>query len=401
MSRLIAVLLAVMTTLFLGSSGADAQITAPPPDNGLRTDKEESNTAIIRSDVRLLRGNRAEYIVVGPPSQSAAAARLLQNAGAEILRIRDYPAMNRRFLAVDLRAVGLGQARALLAQGAPQTRIDLHHVYRYASGPRLYAAAMIGATPGGCRVGGMRIGVIDGPVDPRHPALAGVRVLRHSVLAPGDRAPDASHGTAVAALIAGNDPSGTLAGYASGAQIYAVTAFGKDRRGPSADVEFLGLALDWLLSQNVRLINMSFAGPVNTAFDDILQSAASRGAVMIAAAGNRGSTQAVYPAAAGPVIAVTAVDAAGRRYRSANIGSHIEFAAPGVDLFVAKSRRGGYASGTSYAAPIVTALAARLYASGTRSASGLRAALRRESRDLGDPGRDAHFGWGLVRAPDC
>lgn len=159
--------------------------------------------------------------------------------------------------------------------------------------------------------------------------------------------------------------------------------------------------MDWLIGQRVRLVNMSFAGPPNEAFADVLQAAAARGTVMVAAAGNRGDNVALYPAAASEVIAVTAVDAAGRRYRKASRGGHIEFAAPGVDLYIAKGNRGSYASGTSYAAPIVTALAAQAMARGTSGANGLRRALRRDLRDLGDPGRDVQFGWGLVQAPGC
>ena len=144
---------------------------------------------------------------------------------------------------------------------------------------------------------------------------------------------------------------------------------------------------------------MSFAGPPNEVFEDILQIAASRGMAMIAAAGNDGVRFAAYPAGSPHVIAVTAIDAGMRRYRRANTGAHIEFAAPGVDVFVAGGRGGTYESGTSYAAPIVTALAARL-ARGA-SVDGVRARLRAASVDLGSPGRDGEYGWGLVRASGC
>jgi subtilisin family serine protease len=118
---------------------------------------------------------------------------------------------------------------------------------------------------------------------------------------------------------------------------------------------------------------------------------------MIAAAGNDGRERAAYPAAHPSVIAVTAVDAAFRRYRDANYGDHIEFSAPGVDIYVASSRGGNYASGTSYAAPIVTALAARLGAGGGLSLTQIRDRLRGSAVDLGPDGFDSEFGWGLVR----
>ncbi len=122
---------------------------------------------------------------------------------------------------------------------------------------------------------------------------------------------------------------------------------------------------------------------------------------MIAASGNDNTGRSALPAAAPEVIAVTAVDAELRPYRRANRGRHIEFAAPGVDLWTAKGGGGGYVTGTSFAAPIVTALAARLGAGASIGITGLRARLAESAQDLGAPGRDTRTGWGLVRAQGC
>ena len=122
---------------------------------------------------------------------------------------------------------------------------------------------------------------------------------------------------------------------------------------------------------------------------------------MIAAAGNEGTAAPRYPAASSSTIAVTAVDAAGRAYRAANTGPHIEFAAPGVDLYVARGGGGGYRSGTSYAAPIVSALVARRAARSGVSLDAARSALRNGVRDLGAGGRDTQYGFGLVQTGGC
>lgn len=356
-----------------------------------------------RTDAALARGNRFEFIASGPPSQAAAAATALANNGATLLRGRTLGVLNRQIQVFDLNGISLGFARTILAQAAPQTRIDVHHFYRYAqSGPRVFAPQMVGlSAPGGCRANGLRIGMIDGPVDPRHPALVRAGVQFTSVLAARERATDASHGTGVAALIVGDDSSGALMGYSPGAQLFAAGAFAKEKRGPAADVERIGAALDWLAANRVRLVNMSFAGPSNVALDDLIGATARRGTVLIAAAGNRASSTAAFPAANRNVIAVTAVDAASRRYRKANRGAHIEFAAPGVDLYVAKRNGGAYASGTSFAAPIVTGLAAHAVKRGAGSTNAVRSALRRGVTDLGAAGRDADYGWGLVQAQGC
>ncbi|MDF0603667.1 S8 family serine peptidase [Psychromarinibacter sp. C21-152] len=364
-------------------------------------DSQSNDSELIPDEVVRLRGGRAEFVTVGPADQAAAAAEALRAQGARVVRVRPYPNLGRYSLFLDLDGLSLARARAILDQVAPETRIDRHSMYRLTQGkPRLYAASMIDAPVETCRLTGLRIGVIDGALDPSHPALAGVRLVTHSVL---DRrgGTNPNHGTAVAALIAGTDPDGVLTGFAAGADLYAVTAFGRERRGPASDVEGISAALDWLMGQGVRLVNMSFAGPQNAALDDILRLVAGRGVIMVAAAGNDGQDYAAYPAGAPGVIAVTAVDAAGRRYTAANTGPHIEFAAPGVDLYVAKRNGGSYASGTSYAAPIVTALAARLMRRGAGSTDAIRARLRSQSEDLGAPGRDTHYGWGLPRAGGC
>ena len=97
------------------------------------------------------------------------------------------------------------------------------------------------------------------------------------------------------------------------------------------------------------------------------------------------------------VVAVTAVDPNLRPYRHANRGVYIDFSAPGVGLRTAKPGGGvKVQSGNSFAAPFVTAAAALERTRGI-PASQVRQALARRAQDLGAPGRDPVFGWGLVR----
>jgi len=342
-----------------------------------------------------------EYAVFVASGQAQAAAAALQGQGATLLRTRSLPQMGRAMLLFSFPGnLSLQRARSLLGAAAPSAEVDLHHIYGFAEGPRVYAGAMIGDDPGQVCVlrRSMRVGQIDGPVNKSHPALAGVRVSRSSVLAQGERAARSEHGTAVAGLIGGAPSGGALAGFAAGAQIFAAEAFANTKGREGARLENVAAGLDWLLRNNVRLVNLSMSGSTNRAFASVLSRARQQGMVMVAAAGNEGTSKLRYPAGSPDTIAVTAVDAAGRIYRKANSGKHIEFAAPGVDLYVAKGGGGGYRSGTSYAAPIVTALLAR---SGGGSLDKARSRLRRGARDLGPAGRDARFGYGLVQSGGC
>ena len=353
-----------------------------------------------RSVVRAPSG-APEFVVMATPAQAHAAVNVLAPLGAHLVRQRNYPNLNRTGLFFRF-AGGLltTTAQAALDEGAPGAAVAFHTYYRFAQGSRIYAPQMVGlSNPQSCRVGGnIRLGLIDGPVDPGHPALAGVRVSRESVLALGEQSVGPAHGTAVAGLMVGQEQSGALEGFASGAQLVAISSFSVVRGQEVADVERIAAALDRMVALNVRLVNMSFAGPPNAAVETILAEAAGRGLVMIAAAGNEGSAAPQWPAASPHVIAVTAIDAAMRPYTRANFGGHIEFAAPGVDVLVASGPGGAYRSGTSYAAPIVTALAARL---GGGSLATVRQRLQAAAVDLGSPGRDGQFGWGLVRAQGC
>lgn len=362
------------------------------------------HTALGPGPQALTPGGAPEYVAAVPLAQADAAAAALTGAGALVLRRTDHANLGHSVLVVDLQTLTPDQARQVLATAAPGAALDVHAFYKYAqAAPRLYAAALIDQPAGpGCPLpGGFRIGQIDGPVATAHPSLAGAPVTAHSLLNGADPPFSGDHGTAVAALLVGQDPTGALAGFADGAELFAAGAFARQVVTPAAQVERIAASLDWLAGNRVRLINMSFSGPVNTALDTLLAATAAQGIVLIAAAGNDGRDMPTHPAASASVIGVTAVDAALRRYGKANTGAHIEFAAPGVDLYVANETGGGYATGTSYAAPILTALAARVLSAQDITAPELRARLRDQSVDLGESGRDNAYGWGLVKSPGC
>ena len=287
-------------------------------------------------------------------------------------------------------------------------RVDLNHLYELNSEPAgtppsaagwtVAAAAPVLGLAGRIR-GPVRIGMIDSGVDPDHPCLAGLDIVEKRFLAFAGPAPP-SHGTAVASILAAG-PACDAGGLLENAELYDAAVFFRTPQGrASATAESLIAALDWLLRTGVKVVNISLSGPPNRLLARAVSRAAAKGLVLVAAVGNEGpAAPPRYPAAYAETIAVTAVDRRFAAYFRAGRGPHVDFAAPGVDILVAAP--GGYAvrSGTSMAAPFVSALlAGRLGpAPGPTDVRHLVTQVARTARDLGAPGFDPVFGHGLIR----
>ena len=200
------------------------------------------------------------------------------------------------------------------------------------------------------------IAVIDSGIDASHPEMAG-RVVR-SFDAVGGPFLAHEHGTGMAGAIVAH---AQLTGVSPGADIYAVRAFAPGQAaGASGTSLHILKAMDWAIRNNVRIINMSFAGPRDPMMTRAIQVAAERRITMIAAMGNEGpNAPPSYPAADQNVIAVTATDRNGNLFEAATRGNHVSVAAPGVEVLL-PAPQGGYqiSSGTSVAAAHVSGIAA-------------------------------------------
>jgi len=279
----------------------------------------------------------------------------------------------------------------------PSATLDRNHLYRASARPCPAANCFPYTGPraadaNACRARGT-IGMIDTGVDPSHPALANVIVETDTLLGPGHQPARSTHGTDVAILIA----AGTSG---SDFRLTSIDAFHRRGRGASADAFDIIAALDRMSAKAIRVVNLSFAGPPNILLRDAGAAATTKGMLVVAAAGNDGpSSPPRYPAAYDWAVAVTAVDRHDAVYARAVRGHHIAFAAPGVRLQMpdAALRPGPLRSGTSYAAPVVTSvLSARLASAGDPKISDIVSGLASAAKDLGAPGRDPVFGFGLV-----
>lgn len=282
--------------------------------------------------------------------------------------------------------------------GRNRAEVDLNHIYTASAPVRTPDRGVVPraalALPADLDSLELRIGMIDSGVDTAHPALAGARIETRSFAAPGARTPE-FHGTAIASIIAANSPE--YRGLAPRARVYAASVFElDDKRGETADTVSLIQALDWLMACDVEVVNMSLAGPPNRLLEKALERAAARGIIVMAAAGNGGPVaRPVYPAAYESVVAVTAVDTTQQVFRLANRGDYLALAAPGVDLRHARPG-GGYAasSGTSFAVPFAVTAAARI--GRLLPEVDIIAMLLENAKDIGPPGRDQIYGYGLL-----
>ena len=196
---------------------------------------------------------------------------------------------------------------------------------------------------------GPRVGMIDGGV-------LGSAVTQRGFASGAPRA--SKHGTAVASLISG---SGRVRGAAPGAHVLAGDVYGSDPAGGNATA--IVKALGWLVAERVPVVTISLTGPPNLLLGRVVAAAQARGTIIVAAVGNDGAASPLsYPASYPGVIAVTATDGRKRILIEAGRATHLDYAAPGADILAADlSGDAVRVRGTSFAAPLVAGIIARVY----------------------------------------
>jgi hypothetical protein len=280
-------------------------------------------------------------------------------------------------------ATALAAMRSLDADGS----YDLTHYYamEFAAQGTRSAAAPDARMRG--EKGKLKIGMIDTGIA-AHNVLKNTRLQQRDFTNANAVAPT-EHGTAIASLLASDGAS----------QIVAANIFQGSSAKPYTSADFIVRALDWMVGQDVPVINISLAGPRNKILDALIARALAKGHVIVAAAGNGGPTAPpAYPAALPNVVAVTAVDRNLHVYRYANQGRYITVSAYGVDVTAAAPGGGtGSYSGTSFATPHIAAWMARCAKSvSPTTRQKCMAALAKSAKDLGKPGKDEVYGLGYI-----
>lgn len=214
---------------------------------------------------------------------------------------------------------------------------------------------------------GITVAVVDSGVDAHHPDLVG-RVLPgadftgHAANGQVDVSRD-SHGTSVAGVIASAGRAGqAVFGLAPEARILPIRISDDDAVRPVA----LAQGVLYAANHGASVINISVGSPVpDPELRAAITFALDHDIVVVAAAGNEhgAGNPANYPAAFPGVVAVAGTDRAGGVWPRSESGSWITLAAPAEDIY-STDDHGGYltASGTSYAAPYVSAAVALIRA---------------------------------------
>ena len=250
---------------------------------------------------------------------------------------------------------------------------------------------------------GVKVAVLDSGINYNHPDLSANYAGGYDFVN-GDSNPmdDNGHGTHVAGTIAAVANGAGVIGVAPDVEIYALKVLGSDGSG---NFGYVIAALQWCVDNGIKVTNASLgsSGDPGSLVEDAYIAADAAGIINISSAGNEGKRNGRgdnvgYPAAYPSVVAVAATDINDNRASFSSTGPDVEIAAPGVDILSTYQDGYAYGDGTSMASPHVAGVAALMIKAGYTTPDSIRAAMQATAIDLGAPGHDTWYGYGLIDA---
>ena len=247
---------------------------------------------------------------------------------------------------------------------------------------------------------GVRVAIIDGGVYTNTGEFGTDRLLAGKSLV-GDSTEDSNgHGTFIAGIIGAAKDNGVgIAGIAPEVTIIPIKTSNDGSMADGVGAQAIRAAVDEFHCDVINYSSGSKA--LMSGVKDAVNYAVSKGTIVVCSTGNDGNTSLYYPGALEATIGVGSINKGLERSQFSHQNSSIFVTAPGDEVYSIGARGSvSSSSGTSFAAPFVTGLAALLKeAHPQMNTDDFKAILQASSYDLGAAGYDKEFGWGLIQVP--
>jgi len=213
------------------------------------------------------------------------------------------------------------------------------------------------------------------------------------------------HGTLIASLIAMQPIASTgFRGVAPEVELYAVKVLDDNGRGSLAQALS---GVQWAVENKMQIISISWCivDQYSVLKEALDKAYYEEGILIVAAVGNTGNIAhgVGCPANYDSTIAVSAINEAGSKLRTACTGEEVELTAPGEGIYsIGPNNQVAFWEGTSFAVPYVVGTAALVWAKNTSLTNiEVRNILCQTAIDLqpnDGKDRDIFFGYGLINA---
>jgi subtilisin family serine protease len=220
------------------------------------------------------------------------------------------------------------------------------------------------------------------------------------------------HGTGVAGVIGAVTNNNYEISGVCQCSVMAVRALGPNGEGSSYNTsQAIRWAVDHVKPSERLVINLSLGTnttpPTVTDIQLAIDYAWAKGALIVGAAGNSGSSSLDYPASLPDVVAVGAIDQSGRRASFSNYGTGLSFVAPGVDIVTLADNNNTDSrlfppyyplSGTSLATPFVSGVAGLLWSRDPSLTNQQVWDILNRTANPVNGGYNTQYGWGVIDA---
>ena len=201
------------------------------------------------------------------------------------------------------------------------------------------------------------VAILDTGVDPAQPDLQSAFVPGWNTLANSSDTTDTDgHGTLSAGVAVARSNNATgVASYCWSCGLMPVKVIDSGGAGSFSSV---ANGIIWATDHGARVVSMSlgFTSSSST-LQSAVQYAHNRNVVLVAAAGNAGTSAPIYPAAYPEVLGVAGTDSLDQLYSWSSYGSWVKLAAPGCNYTTGTNGWYGTFCGTSSAAPALAGIA--------------------------------------------